>query len=280
MRLLEETLQRISKERRQRPGTAALMTHVVLGYPSLKQSMDIVRAMADAGASLIELQIPFSDPMADGPTIMRANEAALAQGVTPKACLEAMEKLSTRVSVPLLFMSYFNLLYNYGQTKTDGGFRSFCRDAGRAGAQGLIVPDVPPEENRERYWTLPLEYGITPIPLVAPVSSVERMKKIRAVTQCGAFLYCVSSTATTGAQSQLPPDLKRYLARIRQNFSVPLAVGFGISTPEHVRAVGCLADIAVVGSAVINIIRDTPKQRQIAKVRSFVERLSGHNPSR
>ena len=197
MKLLKQALQHLAGrvEQRRRP---VLMTHVVLGYPSLKESMDIVCAMAESGASIIELQIPFSDPMADGPTIMKANENALALGITPRDCLQAMSRLSSKLEVPLLFMSYFNLLYAFSK-KSSSSIRSFLAAASQAGAQGLIVPDVPVEEQSEGYWSLPLEYGLVPIPLISPLSSITRLKAIAESASPDSFVYCVSTTGTTGA---------------------------------------------------------------------------------
>jgi tryptophan synthase alpha subunit len=261
LRQLQQLEQRASS-------TPALMTHVVLGYPDLKTSIDIVRAMADGGASCIELQIPFSDPMADGSTIMAANEAALAQGVSVRDCFRAAEKLSRSVSVPLLFMSYFNIVYCY-----PGSVRRFCKDAVQAGVQGLIVPDVPPEERSEGYWEYSYQEGAIPIPVVAPVSSKQRLKIIQKSAHSG-FVYCVSTTGTTGARTTLPPDLAPYLRTVKSVFRLPVAVGFGISTQAQVRRLSGLADIAVVGSAMIDRIRAAKPRQQIAAVRTFTESLT------
>jgi tryptophan synthase alpha chain len=276
MKKLEDTLSAISAKHNSKRHYPALMTHVVLGYPTLKDSIGIVQAMADGGASLIELQIPFSDPMADGPTIMRANEAALQNGVTPKNCMKAVEALSRKVSVPLLFMSYYNLLFTYGGKGKQSGLEHFAADAASAGVQGLIVPDLPPEEKQEGYWTLPLNYGLVPIPLVSPLSSSARLKKIAATAKHG-FVYCVSTTGTTGARKQLPADLQSYLVRVRKHFAMPLAVGFGISKVEHIRALAPHAEIAVVGSAMINLIAKTSPQHRFAAVRRFTTQLSNRD---
>lgn len=253
------------------------MTHVVLGYPSLSESIDIVKAMADKGASFIELQIPFSDPMADGPTIMTANEAALAQGVTPTACMKAMEELSSSVSVPLLFMTYFNLVYAYqggGKGGENDGVRRFAKDASNAGAEGLIVPDVPPEENTEGYWNLTKEHNLFPVPLVSPVSSDARLEKIAATVDDG-FVYCVSTTGTTGARTDLPQELPEYLSRVRKFFKQPLAVGFGISSRAQVESLRDHAEIAIVGSAMINCITTSPQSERRDAVAKFTSELCG-----
>lgn len=250
-----------------------LMTHVVLGYPSLKESIDLVRAMEDGGASLVELQIPFSDPMADGPTIMMANEQALANGITPKDCMQALERLSAAVKIPLLFMSYYNLVFTYGGNKR-GGITTFCRDAAAAGAQGLIVPDIPPEERGDGYWTSCREHGLAPIPLVSPLTSDRRMKLIAANASEG-FVYCVSTTGTTGARSVLPPGLAAYTARVKRFFKIPRAVGFGLSTPAQTKALAGHAEIAVVGSAMIDLCERTGKAERLRAVREFTAKLAG-----
>lgn len=252
----------------------ALMTHVVLGYPTLEKSIELVRAMADAGASIIELQIPFSDPMADGPTIMAANEHALAQGLRVRDSFRAAEKLAHTVTTPLLFMSYFNILYRYGEKKKkDGvdGTEAFCRDAARSGISGLIVPDVPAGSS-ETYWQIAKDAKLSAIPIVTPVSTDARLRAIRGTDPSG-FVYCVTTTGTTGARKALPADLSAYLGRIRKQFSLPLAVGFGISSREQVRALHGKAEIAIVGSAVIDVIKAVPPKEAVKRVSKFVGQL-------
>ena len=271
MRKLQETLQDISNRKSSdRPG---LMTHVVLGYPSLDESIEIVKAMSKAGVDLIELQIPFSDPMADGPTIMRANEEALREGVTPAQCMQAMGELSSKIETPLLFMSYFNIVFSYrSNSGGKSGIKCFLEEAQEAGAQGLIVPDVPPEENREGYWTLSKKHNLIPVPLVSPLTSKKRLQTI--ASNAEGFVYCVSTTGTTGTRTKIPDTLPEYLKRVRRAFKLPLAVGFGISTAEQVNAVGEHAEIAIVGSAMIEQIRghSSPEQR-ITAAGNFTEQL-------
>ncbi len=225
----------------------ALMTHVVLGYPSLKASIELVKTMAASGAALIELQIPFSDPMADGPSIMKASEAALKEGVTPIDCLKAMEKLSSEVEVPLLFMSYYNIVFTYGVDR-------FIEDAVSAGATGAIVPDIPIEEAADGFFESCKRQDFAAIPLVSPLTEDARMKTISNNTSKDGFVYCVSTTGTTGAREELPKELGSYLERVKTHFDIPRAVGFGLSKPEHLSALSGHAEIAVCGSAVINQI--------------------------
>lgn len=246
----------------------ALMTHVVIGYPSLKESIQLVRVMADAGVSTIELQIPFTDPIADGPTIMHANSVALANGVKTRDCLKAMEQLSGKVNCPLFFMSYYNLLFSYA-----GGMSGFLRNAKSSGALGLIVPDIPFEERSDGFWTMARENHLLTIPIVSPVTPPDRLRAISKVADSG-FVYCVSTTGTTGARSELPNDLPAYLKRVRQSFKIPRAVGFGISNAAQIRALRGHAEIAVIGSAVIDLLeRAEPKARRKA-LQKYLEKLS------
>lgn len=267
MKLLLNKLEEI-KQRKNKP---ALMTHVVLGYPTLNASIKIVKAMAKAGADIIELQIPFSDPMADGPTIMAANEEAINNGLKVKDCFKAVKQLSKEVKVPLIFMSYYNILFRYNKGKD--GVKNFCKDAASAGIQGLIVPDVPPEENADGFWTYTKQYNLLAIPIVSPVSSNQRLKVIKNFVKQG-FIYCVSTTGTTGARKSLPPDLNSYLKKVKAEFKLPLAVGFGISTKEQVAAVCKIADIAIVGSAMIDQIRKQKKSPEKAAFKFTRELLN------
>ena len=268
MQLLQRTLSDINLERARGRMKAGLMTHVVLGYPSLKESLKIVQAMADSGASIIELQIPFSDPMADGPTIMAANETALAAGVTPVECMRAMEYLRRRVQVPLLFMSYANILFAYS-----GGIKGFLRDAAQAGAEGIIAADLPPDETREHFWELAYKNQVIPIPIVSPITDIERLDKIAKLSRSG-FVYCVSTTGTTGARKELAAGMGKYLHRVRRHFNIPLAVGFGISSRKQIHELAPYAEIAVVGSATIDIIRKADRRSRVAKVRKFIRELT------
>lgn len=265
MNRLQAALDSLAKKK---GGSPAVMTHLILGYPTLKESMAIVREMADSGVFCVELQIPFSDPMADGPTIMRANEVALREGTTPLSCMKAMERLAREVEIPLLFMSYFNLVFNYQR----GGVSRFMKDAAQAGACGLIVPDVPPEENEDGYWTFSKQAGLIPIPLISSVSSEARMKRAARRASMG-FVYCVSAAGATGARKTLPQDLKQYLNTVRRHFSLPRALDFGISSAEHVKALSGCAEIAIVGSAMIDKIYQAKKSERLLAVRKFTRSL-------
>lgn len=234
-----------------------LMTHVVAGYPDMETCEQLLIEMDRSGVSFIEIQIPFSDPIADGTTIMEANQYALDQGVTPEDCFDLMERVHKKVSTPLLFMSYFNILHHYGVD-------AFCKRAKQAGAYGLIVPDIPiDEEPYEHYLGSCQKNDLHPIQVISPITPDRRLKKIAQIAS--GFVYCVARKGTTGAQSGVDQNLGNYLKRVRKYIKLPLAVGFGISSREHVDQVLKHADIAVIGSQVIRMINDRKSPSQIAK---------------
>jgi len=250
-------------KKRKRTG---LMTHVVVGYPSLEETVIVVKAMADAGADIVELQIPFSDPLADGPTIMRACEESLANGTKVKDAFIVMKKISAEVSIPLLFMAYYNTVFRYGVEK-------FCVDAKAAGASGLIVPDMPlDEEKYEHFFQFAKDSGLYPITVISPLSTADRLKKNAQVAH--GFVYCTARQGTTGAKKELDPTLKAYLKKVKNIIFTPIAVGFGISKKEHIRALQGSCDIAIVGSAIIDVLRNNDKRSRIDKVKQFISILS------
>jgi len=260
MNLIDGQFEKIKKEKRM-----GLMMHVVVGYPSLDVTEEVVRVMAENGADFIELQIPFSDPLADGPTIMKASEEALRSGIRVKDSFVLMRKLSSQVKIPLLFMGYFNTVFKYGTGR-------FCKDARDAGASGLIVPDIPLEEEKEEgFIKSARKNNLYAIRVVSPASTNERLEKNAAVAE--GFVYCMARQGITGAKRDLDPELVNYLKRVRRVFDVPAAVGFGISKKEHVQAIKGYADMAVVGSAVIDIICKSKRDEIGRKVRDFIKSL-------
>ena len=209
-------LDKIKKE-----GRVGIMTHIVIGYPNLEESKKLALLMAKQGVDIIEMQIPFSDPMADGPTIMQANQVALDNGTKVKDCFRMMKELSCEIDIPLIFMGYFNVVFNYGVEK-------FCHDAKEAGCSGLIFPDVPlEEEEQENFIKHAKENDLIPIRVLSPASTQERMEENAKVAD--GFLYFVSRKGTTGETSELDKDLSANLAELRKYFDVPIAVGFGVS---------------------------------------------------
>jgi tryptophan synthase alpha subunit len=239
-----------------------LMTHIVAGYPSLKESEEIASVMLESGVSFLEIQIPFSDPVADGPVIMRANQVALENGVTPNDCFALMERLQKQTKTPILFMTYFNILFRYG-------LEDFCKRAQEVGCYGLIVPDVPiDEEPYDHYLETCKKYGLHPIQVISPITTDERLKKIGEVAS--GFVYCVSRVGTTGSMDGLPPELRNYIGRVRRFVKTQIALGFGISTKKDVENALKDADIAVIGSA---IIRKYDEKRSIEDIRTFLTGL-------
>ncbi len=248
--------------RARREGRAALAPYLAIGHPTPAATLDLVPAVARAGADLMELGIPFSDPLADGPVIQMATQRALAQGMTVAGCLETVRTLRARgVTIPLVFMGYYNPLLAYGLER-------FCRDAAVAGADGLIVPDLPPEEGSALEDSCAAQ-GLALVYLLAPTSTPERVRLV--VSRTTGFVYCVSVTGITGARAELPAGLAEFLTRVRAAIqerggaSRPyLIVGFGISTPEQAAEVGRPADGVVVGSALVKLVNDAPDPVQAA----------------
>ena len=218
---------------------AALMPYLMGGFPSIEESVAAGLAAADAGADLLELGIPFSDPLADGPVIHAAGTDALAAGATPHGVLGVCERLAARV--PVVLMVYANIVLTAGAS-------AFALRAAAAGASGLIVPDLPHDEADEVRAACDAE-GLALVPLVAPTTTPERIAAIGADAR--GFVYTVSLTGTTGERDELPEGLAETVERVRASTDVPVAVGFGISTPEQARAVADVADGVIVGSRIV-----------------------------
>ncbi len=228
-------------------GRKALITFITAGDPDLDATCDLVVTLDDAGADIVELGVPFSDPLADGPTIQKASSRALAQGVTLKKILAAVVEIRQRTDIPLVLMSYYNPIFSYGLEK-------FVVDAAAAGVDGVIVPDLPLEES------LPLRTlaadKLAVVPLAAPTTADERLKEI--VAAGSGFLYYVTVTGITGTRTCLPPELAATLDRVKKIAGdLPLAAGFGISTPEQAQLVGKHSDAIIVGSALVEIIANS-----------------------
>jgi tryptophan synthase alpha chain len=239
----EQTGRRISQRfgRLADAGEMGLVAYITAGDPSLAASEKIVLAAAEAGADVIELGVPFSDPVADGPTIQRASERALRSGTTLAGVIELVKRLRLKTDVALMVFSYFNPVLQMGVEK-------FADAAAKAGADGVLATDLTPEEGGE-YRAAVQARGLDTIFLAAPTSTDERLAKIAEYSS--GFLYLISRTGVTGARESLPEDLPSLARRARQFTKLPLAVGFGISQPEHVTVLGGIADAAVVGSALV-----------------------------
>ncbi|HXV99172.1 MAG TPA: tryptophan synthase subunit alpha [Anaerolineae bacterium] len=220
----------------------AFMPYSVLGYPDRPGGLATVQTLVEAGADLLELGVPFSDPLADGPTIQAATQKSLENGTTVKDCLAMVGELRRQgVETPALLMGYINPILAYG-------LEYFVADAAAVGVDGLIVPDLPPEEAEELEAAC-ARHGLALVYLLAPTSTPERIKLVAEKSQ--GFIYLVSLTGVTGARNELPADLAEFVARVRAQTNTPLAVGFGIGNGEQARAVGQLADGVIVGSALV-----------------------------
>jgi tryptophan synthase alpha chain len=246
--------------------TAALMPYFTLGYPDRETSLAVIEAIAPY-SDLLELGVPFSDPLADGPTIQRSTQISLENGTTLAGCLDMVRELRRRgVTTPFLLMGYINPYLAYG-------LDALVRDAQSAGAQGFIVPDLPLEEAAELE-TAAAEAGLAYIHLLAPASNAARISAVAA--RARGFIYLVSVTGVTGARQVFETDLAAFVGRVRAETTVPLAIGFGISTPEQASAVGHLADGVIVGSALINAVENADGDKPSAAaayVRSLYEAL-------
>lgn len=258
MSRIPSTFRRLKKA-----GEAALIPYVTVGYTSLGLTRQLLPIIARQGADLIELGIPFSDPMADGATVQRASHAALELGVTVADCLSVATEARRSNEVPLLFMSYYNPIHQYG-------LAHFAADAASAGVDGLIIPDLPPEEAEEIKAECDA-VGIDLIFLVAPTSTDERIRRV--ASMASGFIYCVSLVGVTGVRSEMGTSAEDLVARVRQFTDLPLVVGFGISRPEQVARIASIADGAVVGSALVNLIESHPEDEVILEVSEYIRTL-------
>jgi len=238
-----------------------LMSHIVIGYPNFEESLRLVDAMVEAGVDLMELQIPFSEPMADGPVIAKANQQALLAGSTVERCLGFAKQVSERYDIPFLFMSYYNILFRRGSAK-------FVGDMADAGVKGGIVPDLPPEEATE-YLAATSEKALAPIFIFTPTTSEERLNTISKVAR--AFVYCVARQGVTGQKTDFSQELDAYLARCRKATTLPLALGFGVRNRQDVKYLEGKAEIAVVGSETIRVLNE----KGVKAAGDFIRSLRG-----
>lgn len=236
-----------------------LMTHIVMGYPSFDDCHAMVRQMVAAGVDLMELQIPFSEPMADGPVILKANQKALEQGATVAECMAFAKDMADRYPIPFLFMTYANIPYRFGMA-------AFAKATANIGLTGAIVPDLPMEEGA-KYIRAMQENLLSPIQIFSPLTGDDRMAKIAAISS--GFIYCLARKGVTGADTQFSDDLTTYLARCRRAASIPIAVGFGIKDKADMMYLRGKADIAVIGSETIRVAED----HGVNAVREFIQNL-------
>jgi tryptophan synthase alpha chain len=241
MSRIEETFARLRAE-----GRTGLVTYVTAGDPSLEATAGILRTLDRCGADVLEVGVPFSDPLADGPVIQRATERALAAGTTLVGTLDTIATVRADIAAPIVVFSYANPILRIG-------LDAFARRAREAGVDGVLTLDVPPEESdewRHRF----VEAGIDTIFLLSPTTTDDRIRRAAAVAS--GFLYGISRLGVTGARDEVADSAAELAARVRRATDLPLALGFGVSRPEHVRAIGRIADAAVVGSALVNVIAE------------------------
>ncbi len=245
-------------------GEAALVTYVMGGDPDLAGSRAMALACVEGGADLLEIGVPFSDPVADGPTIQAAGERALRAGATPADCIALAAAVRERTQVPIALMGYVNPVLAYGEAR-------FLADCSRAGVDALILPDLPPEE-AEDFGRLARERNVKTVFLLAPTSTAPR--RASACAAATGFVYFVSVTGVTGARKALPEELGAQLAEVRALCPVPVVVGFGVSGPEQARSLSRLADGVVVGSAIVSrIAQGGSRKARADRVRRFVASL-------
>ncbi len=221
----------------------AFIAFITCGDPDLETTEKLIHEMAESGADLIELGIPFSDPTAEGPTIFSANMRALSGGVTTDKIFEMTERLKGRVNIPMVFMTYANVVFSYGTER-------FCRRAAECGISGIILPDVPYEE-KEEFASVCRSAGLEFVSLIAPTSH-ERIKMI--ASEAEGFVYCVSSLGVTGVRSEIKTDISEMINAVKAVTDVPAAVGFGISTPEQAARMAESADGVIIGSAIVKLV--------------------------
>lgn len=244
----------------------AFMPYLCAGDPTPNLTEKLLLILEEAGADLIELGVPFSDPIADGPTVQRASERALKHRISLEKILELVKTLRLQTDIPIALMSYYNPIFSMGESE-------FCEAAKDAGVDGVIVPDLPPEEAQPLLDVAP-QYNLATIFLVAPTSSPERMQRIAAVST--GFIYCVSLTGVTGARATLSDEITPMITELRKHTDKPISVGFGVSTPEQAGQVAKVADGVIVGSAIINVIEENidDETKMLDAVKQFASDLA------
>lgn len=249
-------------------GRAAFVPYLMAGYPDIPTCVALATALATAGADVIELGVPFSDPLADGATIQHASQHVLDHGMTLARCLDVAQAITDATHLPLVLMGYYNPFLRMGLAEV-------CARASQAGVRGLIIPDLPAEEAAPLI-AVARPYGISPIFLVTPTSSPERIRQVAQAARDAesGFLYAVSLSGVTGARSALSQDLPAFVQRVKHQIGdIPLAIGFGIALPEHTRAVAQLADGVVVASALLNAFDHAPPGTGVASVGQLASEL-------
>lgn len=240
--MLEDYIRQGVKER-----GILLMAHVVVGYPDLEESFKVVKAIVSAGVDLMELQIPFSEPIADGPVILKANQSALSAGIRVDDCFEFARRVTQSFDIPFLFMTYYNIVFKRGEER-------FFAEAKEAGIRGAIVPDIPPEEG-ESYMAAAAAHDIAPIFILSPTTPPERLAYLAGFGR--GFFYCVARKGITGAKTTFSSELEVFLSRCRRVTQLPLALGFGVGRKEDVDFLKGKVEVAVVGSQALRVLNSS-----------------------
>jgi tryptophan synthase alpha chain len=247
-------------------GKTALMPYHTAGFPTLELSRQIITSLVEAGADMVEIGVPFSDPLADGTSVQGTSQIALDNGTRVRDCIGLVSQLRAEgLTAPFLLMGYYNPILKYGVQR-------YVADCAAAGVDGFIVPDLPVEESDTLRHEC-LTHGLDLVFMVAPTSTESRLAETGA--RASGFIYCVSVKGVTGARDTMSATLGDYIARIRSHTDLPLAIGFGISKPEHVAQVGEIADGAIVGAALINALNSVADEEKPAKAAEFVRYLRG-----
>jgi tryptophan synthase alpha chain len=247
-------------------GATAFMPYLCAGDPNPELTSKLLLTLEEAGADLIELGVPFSDPIADGPTVQRASERALTHHISLQEILEMVATVRTQTDIPIALMSYYNPIFRMGED-------AFCKAAQDAGVDGVIIPDLPPEQ-AQSLLVIAQRYNLATIFLVAPTSPPERMQLITSVST--GFVYCVSVTGVTGARAMLSDEIAPMIAELRKHTDKPISVGFGVSTPDQATQIAQIADGVIVGSAIINVVEEhiNDEARLFTAVKQFASDLA------
>ena len=260
---IDTTLSRLREN-----GQQALGPFVTIGFPDIPTSEALARVLLESGGDMLELGVPFSDPLADGPTVQMSSYRALQNGVTVSKCIETVKNLRDGgVESPLILMGYYNPFLHYG-------IERFLDDADTAGMDGMIVPDLPTEESAQLS-EMAATHGIHLIPLLAPTSSDERIRD--ACESAGGFIYCVNFIGVTGARSSSSQSTPALVERIRRYTDLPILVGFGVSRREHLEEIATFADGAIVASALLDAVDRAPEDGKLDAARDFIHALRGTN---
>ena len=247
-------------------GHKTLIGYLTVGYPDIEATFKAAVLLEKAGCDIIELGIPFSDPIGDGPVIQAASYRALQNGVTPAICIDVASRIRRDIQTPLVFMGYYNPILSYGLER-------FCRDSTAAGIDGLIVPDLPPDESSE-LGEAAVKNGIDLIHLLAPTSTADRITLVASKSR--GFIYLASVAGVTGTREGVPDYLPEFIERVRRQTNLPLAVGFGVSTAGQAGAIACLADGIIIGSRLLKLIDEDLSLAQletfVAAVRSAIDK--------